>query len=49
MVMQVIAEQLRLRNSSRRYLGIAKVAGEQHKGDIANIVAVAQAWDVANF
>jgi hypothetical protein len=48
-VVEVVAEELDVGNGGRGNGRIAKVAGEQNEGHIADIISNAQAGDVSDF
>jgi hypothetical protein len=43
-VVQVIPEELDVRDGGRRGCGVGEVAGEQHEGHVACIIGVSEVW-----
>ena len=49
MIVQVIPEELDMGYSTRCDRTVREVAGEEDESNVADILAVAQAWEVTNF
>lgn len=49
MIMQVITEQLNMRNRPTRHRSVGKVPREQHECDVSCVVCAPQVWEVADF
>jgi hypothetical protein len=49
MIVQVIPEELDMGDSTRCDRTVREVAGEEDESNVANILAVTQAWEVTDF
>lgn len=49
MIVQVISEELDMGDSTRCDRTVREVAGKEDESNVANILAVTQAWKVTNF
>lgn len=48
-VMQIVTEQLDVRDRRRRHIRPRKVTGEQYKGDMTRILRIPQACNMTDF
>ena len=48
-VVEVVTEQLNVRDCIVRYVRLGKVAGKEHKGDISNVFRIAEARHIPDF
>lgn len=47
-IMQIVTEQLNMRDRRRRHVRFSEMAREQHKSDIAGIFGISQTRDMAD-